>query len=226
MSSGLKAVLFDLDGTLIHSLPDLAAAVNRLLASERRAPLSDDAVKAMVGDGAHTLVERAFSARGGLPGSDVRPYLARFLDDYEARSVETTVPWPGVPQTLAYLKADGLRLAVCTNKPSKATADILQALNLSHFFDLVVGADDTPALKPDPVHVTVILERLGVTAEQAVMVGDSANDILSAKAAGVRTIALSFGYAHGPVEDLGADVILDGYSELPLALTRMNLSID
>lgn len=221
MSTGFKAVLFDLDGTLIHSLPDLAAAVNRLLAALGRAPLDDQAIKAMVGDGAGTLVARALAASGGLPGSDVAPYLARFLADYEPRSAETTTPWPGVIETLTELRRQGLLLAVCTNKPSKATAEVLGALDLARFFDVVVGADDTPAIKPDPAHVTVILDRLGVPADRAVMVGDSRNDVLAAKQAGVATVILSFGYAHGPIDELGADVVIDDFADLPGALDRM-----
>jgi phosphoglycolate phosphatase len=218
MTNQVRAVLFDLDGTLIDSLPDLAAAVNRLLAGEGRRALEPDAVKAMVGDGAGTLVARAFAARGGLPGPEVEPFLRRFMADYEPRSAELTRPWPGVVETLAALKQSGLALAVCTNKPSAATDAILQALGLAQWFDVVVGADATPALKPDPAHVTVILERLGVTAEQAVMLGDSANDVRAAKAAGVATVVLSFGYAHGPVAELGADLIIDDFRQLPAAL--------
>lgn len=216
----VKAVLFDLDGTLIHSLPDLVAAVNRLLAGEGRAPLEAEAVKAMVGDGADALVERAFAASGGLPGPDVTPFLKRFLADYEPRSAETTLPWPGVRETLAELKEKGLALAVCTNKPSKATAEVLASLDLADFFDHVVGADDTPALKPDPAHITVILEYLGVSAAEAVMVGDSRNDVLAARRAGVRSIVLSFGYAHGPVVELDADMIIHNFRDLPAALRR------
>jgi len=214
MSRTLRAVLFDLDGTLIHSLPDLAAAVNRLLASENRPALADEAIRAMVGDGADMLVARAFAATGGLPGPEVRPYLDRFMADYEPRSAETTRPWPEVEETLAALRARGLALAVCTNKPSRATAEVLAALDLARFFDVVVGADDAPAIKPDPAHVLVILDRLGVTPDQALMVGDSRNDILSARAAGIRSVALSFGYAHGPVEDLGADIVLHRFGDL------------
>ncbi|WP_043743622.1 phosphoglycolate phosphatase [Paramagnetospirillum magneticum] len=221
MGMGLQAVLFDLDGTLIHSLPDLVAAVNRLLASEGRGALDDRTVMSFVGDGAGTLVMRAFTATGGMPGPKVEPYLDRFLADYEPRSAESTRPWPGVPETLADLKAAGLTLAVCTNKPSRATAEILAALDLGRWFDLVVGADDAPAIKPDPAHVTCILDRLGVAADRAVMVGDSANDIVSARAAGVRSVALSFGYCHGPVAELGADWVIDDFRQLsPLLLGR------
>ncbi len=221
MDTQLRAVLFDLDGTLIHSLPDLVAAVNRLLASEGRPPLGAETVKAAVGDGAGALVERVFAPSGGLPGPEVEPYLARFMADYEPRSTETTRAWPGVVETLAGLKDRGLALAVCTNKPSRATAEVLDRLDLARFFDLVVGADDAPAIKPDPAHVSVILDRLGVAAGAAAMVGDSRNDIVSARLAGVRSVALSFGYAHGPVEDLGADLVIDDFRDLPEALSRL-----
>lgn len=214
MGMGLQAVLFDLDGTLIHSLPDLAAAVNRMLAREGRKPLDDGAVMSMVGDGAGTLVARAFAAAGGLPGPEVGPYLDAFLADYEPRSAESTRPWPGVVETLAELKAAGLVLAVCTNKPSRATAEVLDKLDLGRWFDLVVGADDAPAIKPDPAHVTCMLDRLGLSPLQALMVGDSANDIRSAKGAGVRSVALSFGYCHGPVAELGADWVIDDFRQL------------
>ena len=221
MGGSVRAVLFDLDGTLIHSLPDLVAAVNRMLAGQGRAPLESEAVKAMVGDGADALVARAFAASGGLPGPDVGPFLDGFLANYEPRSAETTVPWPGVVETLAELKRRGLTLAVCTNKPSRATAEVLASLDLARFFDLVVGADDAPALKPDPAHVTVILDRLGVSAAEAVMVGDSRNDVLAARQAGVRTVVLSFGYAHGPVAELGADMVIDHFGDLIEVLRRL-----
>jgi len=217
-SSPPRAVLFDLDGTLIDSLPDLVAAVNRMLAAWGRAPLSADAVKALVGGGAAILVEQAFLTTGGPVDLPVDELLRRFLADYEPRSAESTRPWPAVIETLTRLKESGLALAVCTNKPSGATTVVLAKLGLAHFFDVVVGADDTPALKPDPIHIQVILDRLGVTADQAAMVGDSYNDIAAARAARVPTVAVSFGYAHGPVVELGADWIIDDYRELPSVL--------
>lgn len=221
LAQGRRAVLFDLDGTLIDSLPDLVAAVNRLLAGAGRGPLSAPAVKAMVGDGAGTLVERAFAAAGGMPGGGTATWLARFLADYEPRSAETTRPWPGVPETLALLRGQGLVLAVCTNKPRAATAAVLEGLGLAPFFTLVAAAEDAPAIKPDPSHVTVILDRLGLAPGDAVLVGDSDNDILAARAAGVASVAVSFGYARGPVAELGADLVIDRFDELPAALVQL-----
>jgi 2-phosphoglycolate phosphatase, prokaryotic len=211
MRRAKRAVVFDLDGTLIHSLPDLTAAVNHLLAEEGRDPVTEAEVGPMVGDGAHTLVSRAFAARGGLPGPDVEPYLARFLAFYEPNSTVLTKPFPHVVPTLERLKARGIALAVCTNKPTAATHEILAALGLGQYFAVVVGGDDTPALKPNPAHLNAVLDRLGVAHDEAVMVGDSINDVLAAKGAGVTCIAVSFGYARVPAKDLGADLVVDDF---------------
>ncbi|KAF0223434.1 MAG: Phosphoglycolate [Rhodospirillaceae bacterium] len=209
-----RAAIFDLDGTLIHSLPDLTVAVNKTLADWERAPLPDSEVGPMVGDGAGTLVTRAFNARGGLPGPDVAPYLQRFLDHYEPHATDLTRPWPGVIETLEYLRAKGLILAVCTNKPTKATHDILSTLGLDHFFAVVVGGDDAPALKPNPAHINAVLDRLGMNHEDAVMVGDSINDVLAAKGAKVPVVVLSFGYSRVPPHELGADLVVDDFTML------------
>lgn len=211
MRRAKRAVVFDLDGTLIHSLPDLTTAVNEILAEEGRDTLTEAEIAPMVGDGAHTLVERAFAARGGLPGGNVAPLLARFLDFYERHPVVLTKPFPQVVETLEYLKSKGIALAVCTNKPTAATHEILAALKLDRYFAVVVGGDDTPALKPNPVHLSTVLDRLGVADDEAVMVGDSINDVLAAKGANVTCIVVSFGYARVPAKDLGADLVVDDF---------------
>jgi len=215
MARSKKAVIFDLDGTLIHSLPDLTAAINETLAEEGREPLTEAELGPMVGDGAHTLVERAFAARGGLPGPTpslaVAPLLARFLAHYEPNATRLTRPFDGVLETLERLKAKGLVLAVCTNKPTAATHQILAELGLDHFFAVVIGGDDTPALKPDAAHVHTVLDRLGMSADEAAMVGDSINDVLAAKAAGVACIVVSFGYARTLPHELGADLVVDDF---------------
>lgn len=210
MHQARRAVLFDLDGTLIHSLPDLTAALNRILAEEGRAAVTEADVGPMVGDGAHTLVERAFAARGGLSGP-VEPLLKRFLDFYEANATVLTRPFPQVVDTLIRLKQHGVALAVCTNKPTAATREILRALDLEQYFAVVVGGDDTPALKPNPVHVDTVLDRLGVAREAAVFVGDSVNDVLAAKGAGLPCIVVSFGYSRTPASELGANLVVDEF---------------
>lgn len=211
MPQAKRAVIFDLDGTLIHSLPDLTAAINQILAQEGREAVTEAELGPMVGDGAHTLVERAFAARGGLPGGGVAPLLARFLEFYEANATVLTRPFPQVVETLARLKQHGVVLAVCTNKPTAATHEILRALDLDQYFAVVVGGDDTPALKPNPAHIDAVLTRLAVARDDAVMVGDSINDVLAAKGAGLLAIVVSFGYSRTPVADLGADLVVDEF---------------
>jgi phosphoglycolate phosphatase len=214
MPRTFSAVIFDLDGTLIHSLPDLTVAINAVLAEEGLTPLAESEVGPMVGDGAGMLVSRAFAARGGLPTPDVTPYLTRFLGHYEPNATALTRPWDGVVETLTALKQRGMALAVCTNKPSAATHAILGELGLDDFFAVVVGGDDTPALKPDPAHVNAVLDRLSVGHDDAIFVGDSINDVLAAKGARVRCILVGFGYSKVPPHELGADLVIDHFSDL------------
>lgn len=222
MSAKTRAVIFDLDGTLIDSLPDLAEALNAVLAEHGRDPLARPEVSRMVGDGVMTLVERGFDARGGMPGSLPKEKLVRrFLDLYEPRASLLTRPFPGVADMLETLRDQGYVLAVCTNKPSVSARSILKDLALEGFFSSVVGGDDTPALKPDPVHLTTVLDQLRVERGQAVMVGDSINDILVAKAAGVTSVAVTFGYARVPADQLGADAVISSYDRLPALISAL-----
>jgi phosphoglycolate phosphatase len=218
---GYEGVVFDLDGTLIDSVPDLTDAVNRLLAAAGKGPLPEDEVKLMVGDGVATLVARAFAAAGGAPDGDIAPHVARFIADYEKNAAIRTRPWPNVMETLERLRQSGVRLAVCTNKVRSATVNILDALDMAQAFDAVVGCDDTPAPKPDPRHVLVTLERLGVSPERAVYVGDSPNDVVAAKAAGVACIVVSFGYTRTPAAELGADRVIDDFTDLADAMRAL-----
>ena len=214
-------VVFDLDGTLIHSLPDIAAAANRLLVAEGRAPLPPEQIRSMIGDGAGTLVERTFAVSGGLPGPDLAPYLARFLREYEPRAAENTEPFPGVLDTLERLRANGYRLALCTNKPSVATREVLEAFSMAHLFEVVIGGDEVPAMKPDPRHVTAVLDRLGAAVTEATYVGDSINDVTASHAAGLPCILVSFGYTRTPVGELGAESVIDHFEDLPAALAAL-----
>ncbi len=215
------AIVFDLDGTLIDSLPDIVAAANRLLAAEGRAPLAPDDVRPMIGDGAGRLVERVFAARGGLPGPSLDPYLARFVAEYEPRSAELTRPFPGVAATLGQLRRQGCRLGLATNKPSRATREVLAAFDLTDLFEAVVGGDEAPALKPDPRHVSAVLDLLGTPPDAAAFVGDSYNDVTAAHAAGLPCVLVSFGYTRIPVGDLGAEAVIDDFSDLPAALAGL-----
>ncbi|MEW5726727.1 MAG: phosphoglycolate phosphatase [Pseudomonadota bacterium] len=221
MPRTLKAVVFDLDGTLVHSVPDLTVAVNKLLAEEGRRQLTDADVAPMVGDGVAVLVSRAFTAAGGLPAGDIAPYVTRFVAHYEPHAADLTRLFDGTVAALEGLRARGLKLAVCTNKVSGATWKILKALEIDRLFDVVVGGDDTPKHKPDPVHVRITLDKLGVTADEAAYVGDSENDVKAAKGAGLPVVLVTFGYTRIPVAELGGDVLIESYAELEGALAGL-----
>ena len=195
-----KAVVFDLDGTLVDTAPDLGATLNRLLA-------------AMIGDGTPKFVERGFEATGGVPG-ELAPLVHRFLTLYEGALVDTSRPYPGTEAMLAALAGQGVRLAVCTNKPSTHTALLLQTLGLDHWFQAVVGGD-VPNRKPHPDHLLRTLRLLGVDAASAVMVGDSENDVAAARAAGLPVVVVSFGYSRLPAAELGGDALISHMDELP-----------
>ena len=213
----LKAVLCDLDGTLVDSAEDLRAALNELLAELGRDPVGAEEIKTMIGDGVGTLIERALASRGGHP-CDAARLVPRFLALYEPNAARSTRPYPGVPETLSALRAHGLRVAVVTNKPDAATRAILATLGLAPLVEVVVGGDTAPERKPHPAPVRLALARLGVAAADAVMVGDNHHDVSAARAAGVRAIAVTYGYSHVPHEELGAKRLIATFPELLAAL--------
>lgn len=183
------AVIFDLDGTLIDSAPDLRAALNRTLAAAGLAPLSLAEVTSMIGDGAKILVERAFAARGVVAAPT---HLAAFLADYEAHAVVETVVYPGIFTALETLTQAGYVLGVCTNKPEAAAGQVLAGLKLARYFSGLTGGDTTPYKKPDPRHLAAALEAIGT--ERAVMIGDHENDMKAAAGLGIPGIFAAWGY--------------------------------
>jgi phosphoglycolate phosphatase len=209
----LKAVLLDLDGTLVDSAEDIRAALNRALAERglRRVGLAE--VKGMIGDGSLKLVERGLAATGGDPG-DLAPAHERFLECYGEAPTALTRPYPEVLDTLRRLREAGLKLAVVTNKPASATRAVLGDLDLADLVDAVVGGDTASHRKPHPAPLLLALERLGVAAGDALMVGDNHHDVTAARAAGLRAYAVTYGYSHKPVEDLGADRLIERFSDL------------
>ncbi len=210
-----NVLIFDLDGTLIDSAPDLHRSLNAVLAEQGRAPVGLDGIRAMVGDGAAKLVERGFADTGTAVEPAALPGLVqRFLLHYAAGRHVLTHAFPGVAETLALLRERGCRLGVCTNKPYGPTMEILQLLGLTGFFGAVTGGDSLPVRKPDPGHLLGTLDLLGAAAEHAVMIGDSANDVAVARAAGVPAVIVRYGYTRTPVEELGADAIIDRFDEL------------
>ena len=214
---------FDLDGTLVDSVPDLTNSLNLVLQEHGYPPLTRDEVAPMVGDGVPALVARAFAARGG-PAEEATEALPRYIAIYEANATNETRPYPGVVETLQQLRRCGYRTAVCTNKLQQATIAVLQGLGLAGLFDALAGGDRYPVRKPDPGHLTSLVRELGGSVERTAMIGDSENDAAAAHAASVPLVLMRYGYARAAVETLGAAAILDRFEELPRVLERLGLT--
>ena len=210
----VQAIIFDLDGTLVDSAEDLRAAVNRLFGELGLRPIEADEIKAMIGDGVLKLVERALVAANADPAQKDM-LLPRFLEIYQANPATRTRCYPGVAETLKVLQHRAFRLAVVTNKPVLATNKILEALSLSEFFPVVIGGDSLRKRKPDPAQLFEAAQQLGVNVDQTLMVGDNIHDVEAAHAAGMRCVAVSYGYHHRPPSEFNADRLIDRFDELP-----------
>ncbi len=222
ISQRFDAAVFDLDGTLIDSEPDLRAALNKTLAEAGRDDVTRAQVIKMIGDGVPTLVERGFAATGGPSPDGLDAAVARFSHFYEGHASALSEVFPGVERALQGLRRQGLKLGICTNKPGKPTGEILAAFGLAPLIDAYVGGDGLGGVrKPDARHLGAVLEKLGVRAERAVMVGDNHNDAGVARALGVPFVAVSFGYARGTVAELEADVVIDHFDQLDAALAAL-----
>ena len=186
-----RCAVFDLDGTLVDSAPDIHAALDRLMARRRLPGFARAEVVGMIGDGVRVLLERACAARGIALDEES---FDHFMADYEANAAVLTQPFAGIPELLRGLGDAGWRLAVCTNKPEAAARVLLAGLGLDRHFRALGGGDSFPMRKPDPGHLRATLAAAGAAPEQAVMIGDHANDMLAARGAGVRAIFAGWGY--------------------------------
>lgn len=222
----LDAVVFDLDGTLVHSLPGLQRVLNPLLAEDGFAPLEEPEIRRMVGEGVGRLVTRGYAARGWGEECDhptdpaLAARLATFKTRYEADPVAGAEAFPQAVAILRRLADAGLRLGVCTNKPAAPTRTLLEALGLAPFLNAVVAGDTLPQRKPDPAPLRRVLEDLGATPDTALYVGDSPTDVLCARAAGLPVVLMAHGYSREPLDSLGADAIL---ADFPALAARLGL---
>jgi len=212
---------FDLDGTLLDTSGDLAAAVNHALASVGRAPLTVAQVKPMIGGGARHMLAQGMAATGGCDEATLDVLHRRLLDHYEMHIADLTQPYPGALAALDALAAQGVRVAMVTNKLEALARKLLDALGLAARFACLIGGDTMGPgnAKPSPKPIYEMVARCG--GGTAAFVGDSIFDVEAGKAAGLPTIACSFGFLMQPVADLGADAVIDGYDELLPTLARL-----
>lgn len=217
-----KAILFDLDGTLIDSAPDIAAAVNELLAGRDLPPLKVDQIRAMIGGGVMKLVERAFAALGSpLAGSALEEANRDMAPIYRRHLTGLTRLMPGVREALTHFHLNGTAMGVVTNKPQLATREILLHFHLTEYLGAIVGGDAVTKLKPAPDALLLALDQLQAEPYEALMVGDSVSDVGAARAAGMPVALLRGGYTQVPVEELGADLVCDSLLDLPSAMQRL-----
>ena len=206
----------------MDSAPDLIGTLNYVLAEHGHDGLPLQSARTLVGHGARVMLEKGFAAAGEtLTPARMDALFAHFIELYVARIAMATRPYPGVIEALDELQRAGARFAVCTNKPTRLSIALLDALDLTRRFAAIVGPDLAGAAKPDPRHLVVAIERAGGRVDRALMVGDSRADVEAAKAAHVPVVAVSFGYSDVPPADLRADALIDHFAELSAAAHRL-----
>lgn len=217
-----RAVIFDLDGTLVDTAPDLMRATNHVLEALGRRPITMAEVRVFVGHGARALLTRGLAATGGLPeGYDVEPDYKRFVQFYSENIADRSTIFPGLIDLLDRLKAEGYGLGVCTNKLEGLSVQLIEALGLTKYFGSIIGPDTLGIAKPDPRPFHEAVARLKLTDPAAIMVGDSETDILTARNAGVPVIGVPFGYTPQPVETYNPDRMIRHYDEAYGALQEL-----
>ncbi|MBO6826432.1 MAG: phosphoglycolate phosphatase [Sneathiella sp.] len=220
--ASLPALLFDLDGTLLNTALDLQGALNHCLKLAGRTPVSLQDLEHMVGQGAKVLLERGLNATGELlEGEAFDNLMAEFFDYYGKHLADESYPYPGVLEALDKLDKDGFLMAVCTNKPVGFADDIIDQYDLRKYFPIVTGGDSFEIRKPDPAHVTRTLDMITPARTAGIMIGDTHNDIDAGRAAGMKTIAVSFGFSMTPASELGADKVIDHFDELIPAIYEL-----
>ncbi len=226
MSQSPPVILFDLDGTLIDTAPDLGAALNRVLAERELPPVSTELVRNSIGRGARVLIERGMVIGGQTPGSaELDALVVRFLEHYRRDIAVHSKPYPGAMNAVTRLKEAGAKVAICTNKMEAMSLALLEELNILEEFEVVAGADTHPVRKPDPGHLTLTIEKLGCDPARAIMVGDSITDVEAARSASIPVVGVSFGYTETPMAELNPDILIDHLDDLwPAAQKLLRLS--
>ena len=208
---GVRLLVFDLDGTLIDSERDLANSVNATLAEMRRAPLADELIASYVGQGAPRLIEQALGP--GATAEECETGLAHFLAYYRDHMLDHTVTYPGVREALAAL--DGMAMAVLTNKPVRFSQRIIEGLGLARYFRIVYGGNSFETKKPDPIGMQTLLRDFNAEPRQAMLVGDSEVDVLTARNCGAWACGVKYGLGSNRLNACPPDLLLDSLTELP-----------
>ena len=215
-----KAIHFDLDGTLIDSVPDLALAVNDMLEQLGLTPVKEDLIRGWVGNGSQMLVKRALARKRDITEDDVKVETFQrahklFLDAYNSHLSEATTPYQGVIETLTTLKQRGYRLSIITNKPKVFVAPLLESLGFGDLIEAYLGGDSLQEKKPHPLPLEHMCQTMGVGIEESVMVGDSKNDILAANACGMESVGVSYGYNYGEsIQSYNPTCVIDRFDAL------------
>lgn len=210
----MNILIWDLDGTLIHSSPDLHAAANKMLAGEGLDPLPLKTIESFIGNGVPKLVERCLNAHGKPPSEAATNAFRKF---YDADPTTLTRPYPGVVDCLKALQAKGFKMALCTNKPEAPARVILDGFELTQYFDFISGGDTYPTMKPDPAPLHGCAAALG--GGEPVYIGDSETDALSAANAGMTFAMFSGGYRNTPTDEMKKDFLFDDFAALTAYLT-------
>ena len=216
------AIVFDLDGTLVDTAPDLLGALNAVLTVEGHEPVVPADLRHIVGHGARAMFEHALQRTGApVTPERLKALTEQFLAYYRVNIARGSRPFPGVPETLTLFAGRGAGLGVCTNKPQDLTELLLDALDLTRHFPAIIGGGRTPYSKPDPRHLLEVVSALKGKRERAILIGDSPVDVEAARAADIPVIAMSYGYTPVPVHELGADAVVDDFAELPEVIARL-----
>lgn len=218
-----EAIVFDLDGTLIDSAPDIAAALNLVLEMKGHEPLEVGDVRFMIGAGVQKLIERGFRARGvELDAANLDEELVdAFLSYYNAHGADLTKMFPGAYLLLENLAKTSVKIGLCTNKPTEATREILSSFQVIDYFDSIIGGTSGYPKKPDPAGMHACLAELGVNPNRALYVGDSSTDVALARNAGLPIVLMSYGYEKTPLPQLGGDMIIDHFDQLMGAIEKL-----
>ena len=212
-------IVFDLDGTLIDTAPDLIRSVNRVMTETGYAPVNQDLLRPFISFGAKRMIEEALISQDqSVSKSNLDAYFAKMISIYRDNIASHSRPFPHLTNQLIHWRAQGAALAVCTNKREDLALSLLNELDLSHHFKAITGRDTFAVCKPDPAHLLGTIERAGGTPGRSVMIGDSDTDVKTARAANVPVIGVTFGYTDTPMADLAPDAIIESYDELPDAL--------